>query len=87
MTGAPPLTCRQLVDAVTDYLDDAMAAPERARFADHLAACANCEAYLDQIRTTIAVAGRLTEGTARQSLGPAAMAELMEAFRTWRRGP
>jgi len=72
------LTCRDLVELVTDYLENALPDRERARFDRHLA-CAGCQTYLDQMRETLRVLGRLGE----DSFDPAACAELVEAFRDW----
>ena len=71
------LTCSELVELVSDYLEDALAADERASFERHLAACHGCAAYLAQMRTTIAVAGRLRE----DDLDPAVRDRLLAAFR------
>lgn len=49
------MTCRELVEFLGEYLDDALAADARARFEQHLAACADCAAYLEAYRTTIAL--------------------------------
>ena len=53
------LTCRELVELVTDYLEGALGDDERARFEAHLGGCAGCTAYLHQMRTTIWLVGRL----------------------------
>ena len=47
------LTCQELVELLTDYLDGALPAGERARLEAHLAECEACDAYLAQFRTTI----------------------------------
>ena len=79
---ANELTCKELVELVTEYLEGTLPAAERARFEEHLAGCRDCGAYLDQIRQTVRVLGRLTE----DSLPAAFRAELVEAFRSWKRG-
>ena len=76
------IVCIQFVEVVTDYLEDAMAPEERARLEAHLAACDGCTRYLDQIRTTVALTGRLTVDDV-DALGPDARAELLTAFRTY----
>jgi anti-sigma factor RsiW len=76
------LTCRELVELVTDYLEDALDAADRARFETHLRGCEGCGAYLGQMRTTIWAAGHLCERTAT----PTAMDALRETFRDWKRG-
>ena len=55
---AEDLECRQVVEAVTDYLEGAMAPGDRLRFDHHLALCEGCHDYLEQMRTVIRVAGR-----------------------------
>jgi predicted anti-sigma-YlaC factor YlaD len=79
-TGAHELTCRELVELVTEYLEGAMARATRAAFEEHLAACEDCSIYLQQMRRTIELTGTLTE----ESISPAAAADLMRAFKDWR---
>jgi anti-sigma factor RsiW len=76
------LTCRELVELVTDYLEGALPARERARFEAHLPTCSGCRAYLEQMRTTIRLTGRLTE----DAIPEQATAELLRVFRDWKRG-
>lgn len=61
--GAPRLTCRQIVELLSGYLDGALPAHERARVDAHLQTCPECTAYLAQLRTTIRVLERLGEET------------------------
>jgi anti-sigma factor RsiW len=81
MTPTGGLTCRELVELVTEYLEGTLAAEERARFEAHLAGCRHCRAYLGQMRLTLAALGRLTE----EDVAPAAEATLLRAFRGWKR--
>jgi anti-sigma factor RsiW len=74
------ISCRELVDVITDYLEETMAPVDRARFEAHLAECPYCVNYLDQMRETIAALGGLTE----DSISSEARGELLEAFRGWR---
>lgn len=53
------LRCQQVVELVTDYLEDALDAPTRLRFEQHLAGCAECTRYLDQARLTRDAMGRV----------------------------
>ncbi|MDP9353753.1 MAG: zf-HC2 domain-containing protein [Chloroflexota bacterium] len=76
------LTCQELVDLVTDYLDEALPPSERARFEAHIADCPYCDAYLDQMRRTIRMVGMQRETT----IAPAAEVELLRRFRTWKQG-
>ena len=78
---ADQLSCQELVELVTEYLDDALPLADRARFEAHIAGCDGCTGYLEQIRLTIASTGRL----ASEQLDPAAEAALLDAFRDWKR--
>jgi anti-sigma factor RsiW len=74
------LTCRELVELVTDYLEGALPPDERDRFEEHLLGCRVCPTYVDQLRTTIRVLGRLSE----DHLPEPARGSLLAAFRTWK---
>jgi anti-sigma factor RsiW len=74
--------CREVVELLGDYLEGAMAPGDRARLETHLAACEGCAAYLEQLRASIRLTGRLPA----EAVAPEALAPLLEAFRTWRRG-
>ena len=74
------LTCRELVELVTDYLEDGLPAHERARFEAHLEECEACRAYVDQMRTTV----RLTRAAGVKQEVPG-MDGLLEAFRGYKR--
>ena len=74
--------CIELVELITDYLEGALPAAERARFEHHLAGCDDCRAYVDQMRATIGALGRLPPG----SLSAEAKTRLLDAFRDWRAG-
>lgn len=76
---APRLSCAEIVDLLTDYLEGALPALPRARVEAHLATCPDCMAYLSQIRTTIALSGRLRE----EHVAPEVLDELVRAFRDW----
>jgi anti-sigma factor RsiW len=76
------LSCQELVELVTDYLEGALTEDDRRRFEDHLATCDGCRAYLDQMRVTIRVAGELTP----EDFPPEAERALLEAFRGWNAG-
>ena len=81
MTVGPDLSCRELVELLTDYLEGAMPEAERDRAEQHLVICAGCATYLDQLRDTIRVTGALRE----EALGPEAREALLGAFREWKR--
>ena len=71
------LTCRELVELVTDYLDGALDEATTDRFEEHVALCAGCEAYVDQMRRTASLLGEIQE----ESLSEELRAKLLQAFR------
>jgi anti-sigma factor RsiW len=72
--------CQQFVELVTDYLDGALPRRERTRFDRHLRRCDGCDRYLEQIRRTIALTGRLRVEDI-DALGATARDRLLAAFR------
>ena len=82
MNARMELSCRELVELVTDYLEGALSEEERLRFDDHIGRCGACKIYLEQIRQTISLLGHLPP----EALSPQAEAELLEAFRGWHTG-
>jgi anti-sigma factor RsiW len=76
---AEAMSCQELVELVTAYLEDSLSQDERRRFEDHLAECGTCQVYLEQVRATIRLAGRVTT----EDLSPEAERDLLAAFRSW----
>jgi anti-sigma factor RsiW len=75
-----PLTCQEMVELVTDYIDGRMDDSTRARFEEHVAECDACTLYIEQMRQTIVALGRIPA----ESISSEAEEELMAAFRNWR---
>ena len=73
------LVCQQVVELVTDYLEDALTAADRRRFEQHLAGCPHCTEYLAQMRETIRLSGRITP----EDLTPNMRADLTDLYRRW----
>jgi anti-sigma factor RsiW len=74
------LSCQELVELVTDYLEDALPPSLRERFERHIAHCSGCTTYLEQMSATIAATGSLTP----EQISPEAEAALLAALRGWR---
>jgi len=81
MIDTEALSCQELVELVTDYLEEALEERDLRAFEAHLAHCDGCAEYLEQMRTTIRVVGTLTPNDLTQ----AAETVLLQAFRTWKR--
>jgi anti-sigma factor RsiW len=74
------MSCQELVELVTAYLEGAMDADEVARFDYHLSFCDGCGHYLEQFRATIRTVGRIRD----DDIEPAFRDRLLEAFRSFR---
>jgi anti-sigma factor RsiW len=73
------LTCREITELTTAYLEDALTTSDLERFEEHLVFCDGCDSYLAQMRMTIDAAGRVDA-----RLPSELEAQLLEAFRGWR---
>ena len=75
------VTCKELVELVTEYFEGTLPTAERVRFESHLEGCQRCRNHLDQMRQTITLVGKLTE----DGISPEASAELLRIFRNWKK--
>jgi anti-sigma factor RsiW len=78
--GVAHLSCRELVELVTAYLEGALSIADRMRFDNHIAGCDGCSTYLDQMRRTIELTGTLRS----DDVSPEARSALLHAFRSWK---
>jgi predicted anti-sigma-YlaC factor YlaD len=76
MAGVQELSCKELVELVTDYLEGALSDRDRARFDEHLVSCPYFRMYLEQMRQTIRTVGHLRE----EAFPPEAVAALLALF-------
>jgi len=76
------MTCKELVEWITEYLEGAMSRDDRLKFEQHLAACPGCTEYLAQLRETIRLTGRLPRGDIPSNTRKS----LVRAFRELNRG-
>lgn len=81
MNGREDITCKELVELVTEYIQGTLPEDDRAHFEAHLEICEGCRAYVDQMRETAGAAGRLSES----ELPPETREGLLETFRGWKR--
>jgi anti-sigma factor RsiW len=77
------LTCQDLVELVTDYLDGALDKDVAVRFEQHLAICPGCRTYVDQMAQTASLLGEIPADTLSQEM----QASLLDAFRDFDRFP
>jgi anti-sigma factor RsiW len=76
------MSCRELVELVTEYVEGTLDADTLASFEEHLTQCPPCVAYVEQFRETIDVLGHLPP----ELLSPEAEHDLLAAFRDWHAG-
>jgi anti-sigma factor (TIGR02949 family) len=74
------LTCAEVVEVVTEYLEDEMPLRDKERFEEHLAFCDGCSTYFEQMRATIAATGQLRA----EDIPPQLQERLLAVFRGWR---
>jgi anti-sigma factor RsiW len=73
------MSCKQIVELVTDYLEGRLDPGEAERFDAHLRICPPCGIYLEQMRLTLTALGRIPE----ESIPARARDELLAAFNGW----
>jgi hypothetical protein len=78
----PPadMTCQELVDLVTAYLEGELSPQERDRFDAHRQACPDCRAHVSQMRFTVAALGQLPRSADEDV--PVEEGRALELFRT-----
>jgi len=79
--SADHLSCQEVVELVTEYLDESLPAEDASLFEQHLNFCEGCVWYVDQLRTTVETVGEIRE----EQIPPEAKERLLGAFRDWRR--
>ena len=81
MTDTQLLSCREIVELVTDYLEGDLDTETRTALETHLDLCPGCARYVEQIGETVSTLGEVSS----ENLSAEAQAGLLEAFREFRR--
>jgi anti-sigma factor RsiW len=71
------LSCQEIVELVTAYLEGDLDDDTTRTFEDHLAVCPGCAMYVEQFRVTIARLGEVPS----ESLSAETQTRLLDAFR------
>jgi hypothetical protein len=79
MSPVEYLSCREFVELVTLYFEDALNPDDRGRFQWHLERCSGCEAYVEQMRITAELSGAVSF----DGLPPEAEQDLLRSFAEW----
>ena len=80
MADGTLISCQEVVEVVTDYLEGRMSPEDVAIFEAHLELCDGCKWYVEQMRITIATVGRIDEADVPDEMRKT----LMDAFRARR---
>ena len=78
---AEPMTCKELVELVTEYLEGSLPENVRTQMDQHLAGCEGCTNYMEQMRKTIRLTGELRE----ESLSTQQRDDLLKLFHNWKK--
>jgi anti-sigma factor RsiW len=81
MASARTITCLELTEVLTDYLEGAMPPEDVEAFEAHLLLCEGCVNYVAQMRQTIRVTRELHVAVVEAT----APDDLLDAFRAWKR--
>ena len=80
MTTTNKLTCREVVELVTEYLEESLLPEKHEQFEEHVADCPGCTAYVEQIQQTIAMLHNL----AAEPVFPETKDKLLGVFQQWK---
>lgn len=75
------MTCKELVELMTEYLEGTLPEDLRLRVEQHLSGCSGCTNYLEQMRQTIRLTGQLKE----ENLSEQQKDDLLSLFRDWKK--
>ncbi len=80
-TNSKVLVCQDVVELLSDYLEETLLPQMQEQVADHLAGCEGCTAYVNQLRQTIHMLRTLAE----DPMPPSTREELLVVFQNWKR--
>ena len=75
------LTCQELTEIITDYLEGSLTLMQRVSFQLHLGICRHCREYLRQMKMTIRTLGMMPKLEVPENV----QNELLKRFRDWKR--
>ena len=73
------LSCQEITEIITDYLEGRMSFSDRMRFQMHVGMCKHCRAYLRQMKATIGSLGQLPD----EPMPTDVRDEMRERFAAW----
>jgi anti-sigma factor RsiW len=76
---ATQMTCAQLVEQLSDYLEDALRPDQMARVRVHLHNCGGCETHLGELRVTL----RTLSSLPMENLPSEVEQNVLDIYRKW----
>ncbi len=74
------LSCKDITDLLTEYLEGEMSLGDRMRIRMHLAMCGHCRTYVTQLKLTVDSCGRIPPPEVTEDLRE----DLLATFRNWK---
>ncbi len=81
MAQTGDMTCKELVQLATEYLEERLPSKDRQRLEEHLTLCPYCRIYMEQMRQTVCLLGKMSEDSILED----DKQELLERFQNWQR--
>ena len=75
------LGCREVVELVTEYLENTLLPELRKQLEEHVADCPGCESYIKQIQLTISMLRQI----AQAPVSATRKQELLQLFQDWKK--
>lgn len=75
------MTCKEVVELVTDYIEGTLSDDLRMQIEHHLMGCEGCTNYVEQFRQTIKLAGQVRA----EDISPEQKDDLLRLFRDWQK--
>ncbi len=75
------LSCQDVAEIITEYLEGEMSVPKRIRFHMHVGLCKDCRNYLQQMKYTVQTLGKIPA----EPISPETREALLERFRDWKK--
>ena len=80
------MSCRDLTELVTDYMEGRMTLLQKVSFQFHVGMCSPCREYLRQMKLTVRTVGDLVPAHEQPDMTPEVREELIKRFRGWKQG-
>ncbi len=80
------MSCRDITEVVTDYMEGRMSFMQKIAFQFHVGMCGPCREYLRQMKLTVQTVGKINTMDDCSDMSPEVQDELLKRFRNWKPG-